>query len=224
MLLLATACSVSLDMTTRVTDLDNISHDLEYSYPKPLSTAEEDDLGGFDSKYCTKAEEDGNIVVTCSGIPHSLLVQAQAAGEESSIQINATRKDLEGQWEYRVAMANPFMGRDDLSEGDLTWEVNLPGRIVDSNADSVSENDGRAEFNANLEDTRVTFFAVSVKDKAGEPTLPPRCDNGIAVTNPADNKALSRTARHSLHPLTSSRARRYSIGRPKPHSHSGTVW
>ena len=187
--LLATACSVSLDMTTRVTDLDNITHDLAYSYPEPSATAE-DDLGAFDSRYCTKAAEDGNIVVTCSGIPHSLLVQAQAVGEESSLQINATRKDLGGQWEYRVAMANPFMGRDDLNEGDLTWEVNLPGRIVDSNADSVSENDGRAEFKADLEDPRGTFFAVSVKDKAGEPTLPPRCDNGIAVTNPADNKVL----------------------------------
>ena len=187
--LLATACSVSLDMTTRVTDLDNITHDLAYSYPEPSATAE-DDLGAFDSRYCTKAEEDGNIVVTCSGIPHSLLVQARAVGEESSLQINATRKDLGGQWEYRVAMANPFMGRDDLNEGDLTWEVNLPGRIVDSNADSVSENDGRAEFKADLEDPRGTFFAVSVKDKAGEPTLPPRCDNGIAVTNPADNKVL----------------------------------
>ena len=187
--LLATACSVSLDMTTRVTDLDNITHDLAYSYPEPSATAE-DGLGAFDSRYCTKAEEDGNIVVTCSGIPHSLLVQAQAVGEESSLQINATRKDLGGQWEYRVAMANPFMGRDDLNEGDLTWEVNLPGRIVDSNADSVSENDGRAEFKAALEDPRGTFFAVSVKDKAGEPTLPPRCDNGIAVTNPADNKVL----------------------------------
>ena len=187
--LLATACSVSLDMTTRVTDLDNITHDLAYSYPEPSATAE-DDLGAFDSRYCTKAAEDGNIVVTCSGIPHSLLVQAWAVGEESSLQINATRKDLGGQWEYRVAMANPFMGRDDLNEGDLTWEVNLPGRIVDSNADSVSENDGRAEFKADLEDPRGTFFAVSVKDKAGEPTLPPRCDNGIAVTNPADNKVL----------------------------------
>ena len=187
--LLATACSVSLDMTTRVTDLDNITHDLAYSYPEPSAT-DEDDLGAFDSKYCTKAEEDGNIVATCSGIPHSLLVQAQAVREESSLQINATRKDLGGQWEYRVAMANPFMGRDDLNEGDLTWEVNLPGRIVDSNADSVSENDGRAEFKADLEDPRGTFFAVSVKDKAGEPTLPPRCDNGIAVTNPADNQVL----------------------------------
>ena len=187
--LLATACSVSLDMTTRVTDLDNITHDLAYSYPE-LSATAEDDLGAFDSRYCTKAAEDGNIVVTCSGIPHSLLVQAWAVGEESSLQINATRKDLGGQWEYRIAMANPFMGRDDLNEGDLTWEVNLPGRIVDSNADSVSENDGRAEFKAALEDPRGTFFAVSVKDKAGEPTLPPRCDNGIAVTNPADNKVL----------------------------------
>ena len=188
--LLATACSVSLEMTTKVTDLDNISHDLEYSYPDLSSSAQEDDLGAFDSKYCTKAEEDDNIVVTCSGIPHSLLIQAQAAGEESSIQINATRKDLGGQWEYRVAMANPFIGRDDLDEGDLTWEVNLPGRIVDSNADSVSENDGRAEFSVDLEDPRETFFAVGVKDKAGEPTLPPRCDNGIAVTNPADNRVL----------------------------------
>ena len=187
--LLATACSVSLDMTTRVTDLDNITHDLAYSYPE-LSATAEDDLGAFDSRYCTKAEEDGNIVVTCSGIPHSLLVQAWAVGEESSLQINATRKDLGGQWEYRVAMANPFMGRNDLNEGDLTWEVNLPGRIVDSNADSVSENDGRAVFKVDLEDPRGTFFAVSVKDKAGEPTLPPRCDNGIAVTNPADNKVL----------------------------------
>ena len=188
--LLATACNVSLDMTTRVTDLDNITHDLEYSYPEPLSAAQADDLGAFDSRYCTKAEEDGNIVVTCSGIPHSLLVQARAVGEESSIQIKATKKDLGGQWEYRIAMANPFTGRDDLVEGELTWVVYLPGRIVSSNADSVSENDGRAEFSADLEDPRGTFFAVSVQDKAGEPTLPPRCDNGIAVTNPADNRAL----------------------------------
>ena len=188
--LLATACSVSLDMTTTVTDLDNITHDLEYSYPDLSSSAEEDDLGAFDSRYCTKAEEDDNIVVTCSGIPHSLLVQAIAAGEESSIQINVTRKGLGEQWEYRAAMGNPFTGRDDLDEGDLTWVVNLPGRIVDSNADSVSENDGRAEFTADLEDSRVMFYAVSVKDKAGEPTLPPRCDNGIAVTNPADNRVL----------------------------------
>ncbi len=190
--LLGAACSVSLDMTTTVTDLDNITHDLEYSYPDLSSSAHEDDFGAFDSRYCTKAEdeEDGNIVVTCSGIPHSLLVQAQVAGEESSIQISATRKDSGEQWEYRVAMANPYTGRDDLEEGDLTWEVNLPGRIVDSNADSVSEDGGRAEFSADLEDSRETFFAVSVKDKAGEPTLPPRCDNGIAVTNPADNRAL----------------------------------
>ena len=187
---MATACSVSLDMTTRVTDLDNIIHDLEYSYPDLSSSAEEDDLRAFDSRYCAKAEEDDNIVVTCSGIPHSLLVQAIAAGEESSIQINVTRKDLGGRWEYRAAMGNPFIGRDDLDEGDLTWVVNLPGRIVDSNADSVSENDGRAEFNADLEDSCVMFFAVSVKDKAGESTLPPRCDNGIAVTNPADNRVL----------------------------------
>ena len=95
-ILLATACSVSLDMTTTVTDLDNITHDLEYSYPDLSSSAQEDDFGAFDSRYCTKAEEDDNIVVTCSGIPHSLLVQAIAAGEESSIQINVTRKDLGG--------------------------------------------------------------------------------------------------------------------------------
>ncbi len=187
--LLATACSVSLDMTTRVTDLDNISHDLEYSYPDQSSSAQEDDLGAFDSRYCTKAEEDDNIVVTCSGVPHSLLLQARAVGEESSLQISATRKDLGGQWEYRVAMANPFIGQS-LQEGDLTWVVNLPGKIVNSNADFVSENDGRAEFNADLEDSRVMFFAESVKDKAGEPTLPPRCDNGIAVTNPEDNTVL----------------------------------
>ena len=188
--LVATACSVSLDMTTRVTDLDNISHDLEYSYPEPSSSAQEDDLGAFDSRYCAKAEEDGNIVVTCSDIPHSLLVQAQVAGEESRIQINATRRDLGGQWEYRVVMANPFLDRDDLGEGDLTWEVSLPGRIVDSNADSVSEDGGSAEFRADLEDLRGTFFAVSLKDKEGEPTPPPSCDNGIAVTNPADNRVL----------------------------------
>ena len=188
--LLATACSVSLNMTTKVIDLDNISHDLEYSYPDLSSSVQEDDLGAFDSRYCTKAEEDGNIVVTCSGIPHSLLLQARAVGEESSLQIKVTRKDLGGQWEYRASMANPFIARDDLDEGDLTWVVNLPGRIVESNADSVSESDGRAEFNAGLEDSRGTFFAVSVQDKAGEPTVPPRCDNGIAVTNPADKKVL----------------------------------
>ena len=189
-LLLAAACSVSLDMTTRVTDLDNITHDLEYSYPDLSSPAQEDDLGAFDSRYCTKAEEDGNIVVTCSGIPHSLLVQAEVAGEESSIQINATRKDLGEQWEYRIVMANPFTDLGGFDEGDLSWEVNLPGKIVDSNADSVSENDGMAEFSADLEDSRSTFFAVSVKDKEGEPTPPPGCDNGIAVTNPADNRML----------------------------------
>ena len=108
--LLAAACSVSLDMTTRVTDLDNISHDLEYSYPEPSSSAQEDDLGAFDSRYCAKAEEDGNIVVTCSGVPHSLLVQAQVAGEENSIQINATRRDLGGQWEYRRSGGQPLHG------------------------------------------------------------------------------------------------------------------
>ncbi len=188
--LLATACSVSLNMTTKVTDLENISHDLEYSYPTLSSGAQEDDLEAFDSRYCTKSEEDGNIVVTCTGIPHSLLLQAHAVGEESSLQIKVTRKDLGGQWEYRASMANPFMARDDLGEGDLTWVVNLPGRIVDSNADSVSEDEGRAEFSADLEDPRGTFFAVSVQDKVGEPTVPPRCDNSIAVTNPADNVAL----------------------------------
>ena len=95
-------------------------------------------------------------------------------------------------------MVNPFTDRqDDLSEGNLSWVVNMPGVLVESNADSVSESDGRAQFMADLEDSRETFFAVSVQDKPAETTSsapnaksPFMCDNGIAVPDPANKTGL----------------------------------
>ena len=205
LVLVATACSVSLDVATTFNDLDDITYDLEYSWTNVTITsdsAERDEgdvgsLGMFDSAYCTK-EEGGEIEVTCSGLPHSLVLQSNAAGEASNIDVEASRKDLDEQWEFRVVMVNPFTGQqDDLSDGELTWVVNMPGVITDSNADSVSESDGRAEFEAELADSRETFFAVSVQDKPTEPTPPAStpsspfmCDNGVAVPDPANQPGL----------------------------------
>ena len=66
-------------MTTRFRDLDNITHDLEYSWTNVSVTgwfAERDeagvgDLGMFDSVWCIR-ERRGGITVNCVNLPHSL--------------------------------------------------------------------------------------------------------------------------------------------------------
>ena len=275
--LVATACSMNIDITSRVHDLDNITHDLEYSWRFGLPSLEGNgdsrhhiprklteppwsgaistsklaergksgvpdlgminsvhckreqndettatctglpdslfaqsgvaaetaagelpegdeaavaDLEMFDSVYCTKEEGD-EITITCVDLPHALLAQSAAAGEGTSIEIDIDRKDLGSKWRYYVVMVNPFVDWGaDLLGGDLTWVVNLPGVIVESNADSVSEDEGRAEFASDLEDPRDRFFAVSEQTKTGTPSSRLMCDSGIAVPDPANNPGL----------------------------------
>ena len=141
---------------------------------------------------CTARKKKANeITITCVDLPHALLAQSAAAGEGTSIEIDIDRKDLGSKWRYYVVMVNPFVDWGaDLLGGDLTWVVNLPGVIVESNADSVSEDEGRAEFASDLEDPRDRFFAVSEQTKTGTPSSRLMCDSGIAVPDPAHNPGL----------------------------------
>ena len=195
------ACTVSIDATTSFRDLHVVTHDLEYAFPSPGGGPEPheagaDDLGMFDTAYCETSDDFFGLIATCVGLPHGLIVQSAASGEANAIDVDLSRTDLGEQLGFRVQMLNPFTNlRDDLDSADLAWVVNMPGVIVDSNADDVSEDNGRAEFIADLEDSRETFFVVSIQDKTGgpvstEPSSPFMCDNGVAVPEPASNPGL----------------------------------
>lgn len=202
--LAAVACTVSIDVTTRLQDLNDVTHDLEYTYYIPDSTTENgerdesgvDDLGLFDSVHCSVSEEFLDATVTCTDLPHSMFVQSSAAGENTSIEVNVSRTDSGEQWVFRAEMVNPLAdNQDEFSEGDVSWTVHLPGVIIRSNADVVHEDDGIAKFSADLEDSREMFFAVSAQDKTDAPvsttpSSPFMCDNGVAVPDPANNPAL----------------------------------
>lgn len=195
------ACIADIDLTTSFRDVHHVTHDLEYRYhiedgdPEPHE-AGADDLSLFDTPYCDTSDFVYEVIATCVGLPHGLVIQHAASGAAEPIDIDVSRTDLGDQWGFRVEMLNPFTDlRDELYWGRLAWVVYMPGVIVDSNGNWVSEDDGRVEFRAGLYGARETFFAVSIQDKGEtpattEPSSPYLCDNGVAVPQPAQNQGL----------------------------------
>ena len=189
------ACgAMTIRIDTEVADETEIRHDIEMeaSGQMALLMAEQfdpDDIDGeCDSNIDTVNER---FEVSCKGLSQSELQESEVEGE--GFDFNVIKADLGDRWEYRAVMPNIFFGvaeeiKDDQSangqDNNITinpladvedldaiiklrfhWTVNVPGEVIESNADTYAK--GTASFSAKPDDERETFVVVSQQDKGG---------------------------------------------------------
>ena len=115
----------------------------------------------------------GQFEMRCSGLTTSELVSQSSDGIGFDLEV--VRSELPAHTEYRVSMTNPFWetqkelegnplaadGMDAIVEFRFQWNVSMPGEIVEAETNADIFNDGEAEFNISLDETRDTLVVVS---------------------------------------------------------------
>ena len=184
-MLMVLACgTITIRIDTEVRDETEIKHnfEMEASGPIALLVAEEwdpnefDDFGGHCNAHIDEANE--KVSVSCRDISQEDLSGSEIGDE--GLLVEVTKDDLGDKWKYRATMPNSFsatkeelednpfaegMSTDAIIKFRLHWTVEIPGEIVESNANTYEE--GAASFTAKLDDERETFVVVSQQDKGG---------------------------------------------------------
>ena len=184
-MLLVLACgTITIRIDTEVQDETEIKHnfEMEASGPIAMLAAEEWDPNEFDDfdGHCNTDIDEANekISVSCKYISQEDLSVAEIGDE--GLLVEVIKGDLGDKWEYRATMPNSFsatkeelednpfaegMTMDAIIKFRLHWTVEMPGEIVESNANTYKE--GTASFTAKLDDERENFVVVSQQDKGG---------------------------------------------------------
>ncbi len=194
-IVLALACgAVTIRLDTEVSDETEIKHDIQMEMSGPIAAmaSEEFNEDDLDEK-CTASidEAEETFELSCKGLsqsemrdddlfPSSESQENELESQEFDFDVEVTKVDLGDQWEYEARMRNSFSISEEELETDLFtgvmdldaiikfrfhWTVDMPGEIVEANADTYEK--GTASFIAKLDDDRETFAVVSRQDKGG---------------------------------------------------------
>ena len=184
-MLLVLACgTITIRINTDVSGETEIKHDIEMEASGQIAVmmAEEFDQDEFDQDRgdCSVDIDEANeeFSLSCYNLTQEGLSEGQVDGE--GFDFGVTKTDMGDHWEYRAIMPNIFFDAEEelednpLFSGDdldaiiklrLHWTVEVPGEVVESNADTYEK--GTASFTAKLGDERETFVVVSQQGKGG---------------------------------------------------------
>ncbi len=184
-MVLVLACgAVTIRIDTEVMDEADIKHDIQMdasgqiaiAVAEELNPDELDELDGDCSVDIDEANEAFSL--SCKNLSQESLSEGEIGGE--GLLVEVTKTDIGDKWEYRATMRNSFsvteeelednpfaegMATDAIIKFRLHWTVEMPGEIVESNANTYDK--GTASFTAKLDDDRDTFVVVSRQDKGG---------------------------------------------------------
>ncbi len=184
-MVLVLACgAVTIRIDTEVMDEADIKHDIQMdasgqiaiAVAEELNPDELDELDGDCSVDIDEANEAFSL--SCKNLSQESLSEGEIGGE--GLLVEVTKTDIGDKWEYRATMRNSFsvteeelednsfaeaMVTDAIIKFRLHWTVEMPGEIVESNANTYDK--GTASFTAKLDDDRDTFVVVSRQDKGG---------------------------------------------------------
>ena len=179
-MVLVLACgAVTIRIDTEVSDETEIKHDfqMEASGQMAVLMAEQfnqDEIDGDCRADIDTVNEEFSL--SCNGLSQEGLAEEQW----DEFDLNITKTDLGDQWEYTAMLPNPFFGaEEELKDNPLAqgmtmdavlklrfyWTVDMPGDIVESNANTYE--DGTASFTVKLDDERETLAVVSQQSKGG---------------------------------------------------------
>ena len=184
-MVLVLACgAVTIRIDTEVMDEADIKHDIQMdasgqiaiAVAEELNPDELDELDGDCSVDIDEANEAFSL--SCKNLSQESLSEGEIGGE--GLLVEVTKTDIGDKWEYRATMRNSFsvteeelednpfaegMATDAIIKFRLHWTVEMPGEIVESNANTYDKE--TASFTAKLDDDRDTFVVVSRQDKGG---------------------------------------------------------
>ena len=182
-MLLVLACgAMTIRIDTEVSDETEIKHSIEMEASGQIANilAEEfdleelDDIDGDCNVNVDEANEEFSL--SCNNLSQGGLSEGQVEGE--GFEFDVLKTDKGDHWEYQATMPNiffdaeeelednPFFSADDLDaiiKLRFHWTVEMPGEVVESNADTHEK--GTASLTAKLRDERETFVVVSQQDK-----------------------------------------------------------
>ena len=193
LMLAAVGCgSITMGLDTEVGDDADAVHSLVLSATGDMADLigqgfEEESSGALSDK-CQADYSIGQFDIKCSELTTAELnLDSQ---DSAPFNLEVVKSESPSYTEYRASMPNPFWetqrelddnplaadGMDAIIRLRFRWNVNMPGEIVESETNADLTNDGEAEFNISLDETRDTLVVVSRKSvEVGVPAIVWNC-------------------------------------------------
>ena len=188
LLLLAIACgAITIDLDTEVSETGDMTHGIALVIEGPLVALMAEEIPEGEPLFegmpanCDASTGEESISLNCEDIPHSEFI----ADEELGFDVQVIQTETEDGTEYRVSM--PYIFEDAESSGSeddssleglgfdpnlilelsFSWDVTVPGDIVQSKSNADSYDGSTARFETTLgDDDRKVFEVVSLVEKS----------------------------------------------------------